>query len=212
MLAADTDTTNSVEAMANQSAPMAIMINGPSGRSTIRMEFWSDRISTGNAKENLKGDVHILRDSQFGYVWSHPRLRADAWGMDLGHITNCMWLVPDVGLVEATPGSGGIILTVHTAKTGSRSEARAQIEKAAVDQEDPYKGASNGESHSVSFRKELGRDFFFPVKDSVVDREFSVKMLTYTNQTWAIDIESFDGKAAHIVLDSDFTLRSAQRK
>jgi len=131
--------------------------------------------------------------------------------MDLVHITNYIWLVPDVGLVEASPGSGGIILELYSAKTRSRSEARANIEKAAVNQERPYKGASKGESHYVSFRKELGSDFFFAAKDSVVDREFSVKMLIYTNQTWAIDIESFDGKAAHIVLDSDFRLKSVRR-
>ena len=55
MLAADRSVTNDNAALtASQTTPMTIMINGPSGRATVPMEFWSDRISTANTNENLE--------------------------------------------------------------------------------------------------------------------------------------------------------------
>jgi len=206
---AEAEVTNNFASMGTQAAPLTLMINGPTGRGTVPIEFWVDKISIGDANKQLEREVGIYRLPQGGYTMSEPSIYAGDFNRLL-QATNSFWWVPEIGLVSACADTF-LTLGLYTTKTGSRAGARIVIEDRARKQEKPVKGVLGWDLQSIDLRDAFDRDFFYS-PNSIPSRSFNITKLVYTKQTWVIDMERMDGKtAAQLVLDSNFKLKKAKR-
>ena len=149
VLAEEASTTNSLMVTPSQTAPMALMINGPAGRGTVPIEFWVDVISVEEGNMHFVQKVGIYRLPQNGYTASFP-IAAEPWGMDvlLRKIKDFIW-VPEIGLVNVH-ATVLLYLSIYKTRTENRSVARGFVEEKARSEQKSYKGVLRGEYHRVN--------------------------------------------------------------